>query len=104
MTIYQHSCSTCGEMELERRMRDPQPTTCPQCGGYLERIYSAHLHGAVDAGQENENRGMGKWYPQMGTQFLDAKTKRIRNPESHARSRADALDKCKRKGWSVEKT
>lgn len=101
MPIYEHRCERCGVIEHERRMSEPSPTQCPQCGmpGLL-RIYNAHLHGAVDAGQENENNGMGKFYPQLGPQFLDAKTKTTRNPDAHARSRVDAIEKFKRRGYS----
>ncbi len=104
MPIYEHACRKCGPMELERRMADPQPTTCPQCGrAGLERIYNAFLHAAVDSGQENQNGGMGMFYPEAGPQFLDAKTKTRRNPDAHARSRFDMMEKLKRRGYGVSK-
>jgi putative FmdB family regulatory protein len=104
MPIYEHSCSQCGTMELYRRMTDPQPTKCPHCGrAGLERIYGSNFIGAVDAGQETENSGMGRWYPSAGPQFLDAKTKTKRNPEAHGRSRYEIMEKMKRRGYGVEK-
>ena len=104
MPIYEHKCSQCGTMELYRRMADPQPTKCPHCGrAGLERIYNAHLHGSVDAGQENMNGGLGMFYPSAGPEFLDAKTKTKRNPAAHGRSRYEIMEKMKRRGYSVEK-
>jgi putative FmdB family regulatory protein len=104
MPAYEHSCSHCGTMELFRRMSDPQPTKCPKCGrAGLERVYSANFIGAVDAGQENQNGGMGMFYPSLGPQFLDAKTKTRRNPEAHARTRYEAMEKLRRRGYGVEK-
>lgn len=105
MPIYSHRCSKCGPIEQYRRMSEPAPRTCPHCGrAGLERIYDYHVIGPVDSGQESENGGMGKWYPQAGPQFLDAKTKTKRNPASHARSRNDMIEKLKRRGASVDKT
>jgi putative FmdB family regulatory protein len=105
MPVYEFRCQAkCGLIEVTKRMADPSPTTCPHCGASLERIYSAYLHGACDAAQELENDGLGKWNPQLGPRYLDAKTKTKRNPDAYARSRADAADKFKRKGYeSVEK-
>ncbi len=105
MTIYLHLCQKCGKVEHERRMSDFPPKKCPKCGlAGLERIYTCFFHGAVDANQESENGGWGKFYPQAGKQFLDAKTKKHRNPESHARSRSEMIEKLERRGAVVEKT
>ncbi len=91
-------------MDLYRSMKDPQPTRCPTCKrDGLERVYNSFIQPSVDAGQENLNGGLGMWYPQAGAQFLDAKTKRHRNPKSHARSRYDMMESIKRRGGSVEK-
>ena len=104
MPIYSHRCSQCGTMELYRTMAEPQPTKCPHCRRPgLERIYDSYIHGACDAAQENLNDGLGMFYPSLGPQFLDAKTKTKRNPEAHARSRYDAMERLKRKGYGVEK-
>lgn len=105
MPLYEHACSACGTMELYRPMSEAAPTRCPHCGrAGLERIYSAHFIGAVDANQESENGGFGKFYPQAGKQFLDPKTKKHRNPAAHARSRYEMIEKLKRRGAEVEKT
>jgi putative FmdB family regulatory protein len=104
MPIYEHECARCGRLELERRMSDPAPVKCPRCGrAGLTRIYSAHFHGAVDAGQENENDGLGMWYPEMGARYLDPHTKTKRNPAAYARTRYEAMEKLKRRGYGVEK-
>ncbi len=105
MPIYSFTChGRCGDIEIVKRMDDPAPAVCPQCGGCLTRIYNAFLQGSVDAGQEAENDGYGKFYPQLGAQFLDQKTKRHRNPAAHARSRYDAMEKVRRRGGLAEKT
>jgi hypothetical protein len=104
--IYEFRClGHCASVvEIDKRMNDPSPTTCLRCHGKLERIYSINFHGSCDAAQEMENDGFGKWYPQLGPRYLDAKTKTKRNPDAYARSRADAIDKFKRKGYqSIEK-
>ncbi len=100
MPLYEYRCGKkCGVIEITKRMADPSPTRCPHCGASLERIYSAYLQGACDAAQETENSGLGRWYPQMGAQFLDPHTKTQRNPASHARSRYDAAEKFRRMGY-----
>lgn len=105
MPIYEFRCqAACGVIEITKRMSDPSPETCPHCGASLARIYSAFIQGAVDANQESENGGMGKFYPQFGPQFLDPKTKTKRNPAAHARSRYEAMEKIKRRGGVAEKT
>lgn len=104
MPIYEFRCQKrCGLIEITKRMSDPSPTRCPHCGACLDRIYSAYLHGACDAAQETQNNGMGMFYPSLGPQFLDAKTKTRRNPAAHARSRYEAMEKLRRRGYGVEK-
>lgn len=39
MPKYNYTCSTCGELELERKMTDPEFKICPQCGGELYRVW-----------------------------------------------------------------
>lgn len=105
MPVYEFTCAgRCGTIEITKRMDDPSPTVCPECGRALTRVYNCFLQGSVDANQESENNGFGKFYPQLGPQFIDQKTKRIRNPAAHARSRYDAMEKVKRRGGVVEKT
>lgn len=100
MPIYQHRCSKCGDMELQRSMKDPSPTKCPQCKRPgLERIYSAYFHPPADMFNETKNKGAGEFYPQLGKQYLDPYTKTKLNPESHARSQNDAIEKFKRAGY-----
>jgi len=38
--LYDYSCPKCGDLELEKRMSDPDPI-CPECGSVLERRYGA---------------------------------------------------------------
>ncbi len=105
MPLYEFRClKRCGVIEITKRMADPAPSACPHCGGSLERIYNAFLQGSVDAGQEAENDGMGRWYPQFGSRYIDQKTKTKLNPAAHARSRYEAMEKIKRRGGVVERT
>lgn len=106
MPIYEHECPTCGPMELQRPMSAKAPRVCPLCGSkdFIQIIGNCYFQGPVDAGQENQNNGMGMYYPQFGKQFLDPHTKTKRNPAAHHRSRADALEYGKRQGWEIEKT
>ncbi len=92
-------------MELERSMRDPAPRTCPQCRqGGLEQVFQAYFHKPCDSGQENENRGAGKFYPQLGKRYLDPYTKTTLNPAAHARTRDQAIEQAKRQGYQgIEK-
>lgn len=104
MTTYVHSCANCGEMELERSMKDPAPTKCPVCKRPgLERIYDCQFVRPPDMFQENQNKGAGMWYPELGARYLDAHTKTKINPDAYARSQNEAIEKFKKKGVSVSK-
>lgn len=102
MPTYDGNCLTCGTVEIYKGMNDPWPEKCPQCkGNGFERIYSTNvaLHGPCDSGWETENDGLGKWMPQLGARYLDAHTRTTKNPAAYCRSRADAIDAFKRKGY-----
>jgi len=103
--LYGHICPDCGPMELERKMSDPTPTKCPLCHkNILQRDYSdINFQRPCDMFQENENKGLGKYYPSLGARFLDPKTKTKPNPAAYARSRDAAIESAKRQGLSVEK-
>jgi putative FmdB family regulatory protein len=104
MPIYVHSCKKCGVMELFRSMKAKAPTKCPQCKRPgLERVYDCNFHRPFDMFQENENQGAGRWYPQMGKQYLDPHTKTKLNPASHKRSEYEAMEAFKRMGHEVQK-
>ncbi len=104
MTIYLHECPQCGQMELNRRMTDAAPKTCPLCHELgLQQIFRASFIAPCDSAQENLNGGLGEFYPQLGPRYLDQKTKKIPNPKAHARSRTDAVELFKAKGCEVEK-
>jgi putative FmdB family regulatory protein len=41
MPIYIYSCDTCEDSkELVKRMNDPDPESCPDCGGSIKRIFN----------------------------------------------------------------
>lgn len=54
---------------------------------------------AIDQNWERENGGMGKYLPQAGPRFLDAKTKQVPNPQAYARSRSEAIERYKERGY-----
>ncbi len=102
MPCYDGTCLTCGVVEIYKGMNDPFPEKCPQCkGNGFERVFANQVafHAPCDAGWESENGGMGKWMPQLGARYLDAHTKTKLNPDAYAKSRVDAIDKFKRKGY-----
>ncbi len=105
MTVFSHYCERCGPMELERSMKDPTPTKCPVCHrNTLQRDYTTiNFHKPCDMFQENENRGLGMHYPQLGPRFVDGHTKKIPNRKAYARSQNEAIEKFKAKGCDVEK-
>jgi putative FmdB family regulatory protein len=104
MPTYEFRCfGDCKKIEITKGMNDPSPETCPHCGGSLQRIYSCYFHGPCDAGDESQNNGAGKWYPELGARYLDAHTKTTINPKSHFRSRADAIESVNRRGGKAEK-
>jgi len=42
MPIYEYSCQGCGkDTEIIQKFSDARLTTCPQCGGHIERLISA---------------------------------------------------------------
>jgi putative FmdB family regulatory protein len=42
MPAYDYRCTGCGEqLEVQRSISDPVPTTCSHCGSPLKRIFSA---------------------------------------------------------------
>lgn len=50
MPLYEYRCQQCGETsEFLQRFDDPPETSCPKCGGSLEKLLSApafHLKGS----------------------------------------------------------
>ncbi len=85
-------------------MTDFPPKNCPQCGlRGLERVYQVSFRGAVDANQESENNGLGRFYPGLGKEYLDPKTKTKKNPATHCRSQRRAIDAFKAQGYDEVK-
>ena len=42
MPLYEYECTTCHKhTEKIQKFSDPEITTCPHCGGHLERVVSA---------------------------------------------------------------
>lgn len=102
MPLYDYECPTCGVVEVFKGMNDPAPARCPQCKSTtFDRVFSTQTAfiAPCDSGWETENDGLGKWMPQLGARYLDPHTRTTKNPAAYARSRADAIDAFKRKGY-----
>lgn len=103
MPLYDGNCLTCGTVEILKGMNDPWPEKCPRCKGRsFTRIFGTAVafHAPCDSGWEQENNGMGKWMPQLGTRYLDPHTKTKLNPDAYAKSRAEAIEKFQKRGYN----
>ena len=76
MPLYEYACGSCGaRFERIRKFSDPPVTTCPECGGTVEKLISSpafHLKGSgwyitdyarsgqKDGGKEAGKDGAGK--------------------------------------------
>jgi putative FmdB family regulatory protein len=107
MPRYDGECLTCGTVEIVKGMNDPWPVKCPQCkGNGFTRIFTCGVafHAPADSGWDTKNGGLGEWMPQLGKRYLDGATKTQPNPDAYARSRSEAIDKFKRRGYpNIEK-
>lgn len=98
MPLYDHQCPHCGVVEVMHGMNEPAPPRCPNCGAKpFDRVYEIpRFNRAADQGWENENNGAGRYMGQMGPM----KKNGALNPDTHCRSRAEAIDRFKRLGYS----
>ncbi len=104
MPLYDGDCQSCGIVEVYKSMNAPWPKKCPKCGAKgFDRIFNSGMGfiPAADSGWELESNGAGRYCPQLG---------RIKrpdgslNPDTHCRSRAEAIDKFKARGYpNIEK-
>jgi putative FmdB family regulatory protein len=101
---YDFFCEGCNkEVEIVKGMNDPSPEHCPECGSKRwHRVFGSAVavHPPADAGWESKNNGLGEFMPQLGTRYLDPFTKTQPNPNAYARSRAEAIEKFKRRGYT----
>lgn len=104
MPRYDGICPTCGTIEIVKRMNEFWPKKCPKCGGKeFDRVFTTAVafHPPADAGWEQENGGLGRYLPQAGRVKRPDGTL---NPETHARSRAEAIEIFKKRGYpSIER-
>lgn len=99
MPLYDGLCPECNVVEIYKGMNEPWPKRCPKCGGrefYRQFNNAVALHAAADQGWENENGGAGHYMGQLGRLKRPDGTL---NPDTHCRSRAEAIDKFKRRGY-----
>ncbi len=106
MPLYDYLCKKCGIVEVFHGMTDFRPRNCTKCGrkGFAKQISAgAAFHAAPDSGWEQKNGGLGEYMPQMGLEYLGGRKDGVRNPATHCRTRAEAIDRFKRQGKDVEK-
>ncbi len=95
--IFEYCCEDCGIIEIEKGMKDPAPLRCPLCKALgLQRVFSAAIIPSTDSQWKD------KWIPQLGPQYLDAKTKTTKNPAAHFNSLSEVRECAKKRGQDIE--
>jgi len=96
---YETLCQKCDHVfEQEHRMKDPHKP-CPKCGA--KEVFSL-IHGTtqfappLDRNWESLNGGAGQYFSQLET----SKTC-TRSRENFFRSRNEAIEACKRRGYNI---
>lgn len=96
---YTTSCHKCShEWDQSHPMKEAHEK-CPKCG--CKEVYSL-IHGTtqiappLDRNWESLNGGRGQYFSQLET----SKTC-TRSPENYFRSRNEAIEACKRRGWDI---
>ena len=97
--IYETLCQKCEHVfEQEHPMKEAHHP-CPKCSS--KQVYSV-IHGTtqfarpLDAEWEYLNGGRGQYFSQLET----SKTC-TRSPENYFRSRNEAMEACKRRGYTI---
>lgn len=100
MPAYDTECQKCGEIwEQTHMMREPH-SACPACKS--KQVRTRHTAATIqfaaplDAGWEYESGGRGRYFSQLET----SKTC-TRSPENYFRSRNEAMEACKRRGFDI---
>ena len=61
MPMYEYRCTSCeGQFELRQKFSDPPATTCPSCGGPVEKMISQAAFALKGGGWYNEGYGASK--------------------------------------------
>lgn len=102
MPRYDYECPACLRVaEIAHRMSESPRVRCPACSSVMRKaIFTAPaVKAAVDSGWESENGGRGRYISQL---------QRVPGPEgsdptAFARSQSEAIDKAKRRGFTVTK-
>lgn len=103
MPTYEFQCENCDVVEVFHGMNEKHPKACPQCGSKdFELVFNTHVSfiKPADSNWENENNGLGRWLPQAGPRYLDAKTKKKPNLKAYARSQNAAIERFKERGYT----
>ncbi len=107
MPLYDYRCRTCGIIEVFHGMTDFRPRNCTKCKrpGF-RKLFTAQAAfiPAADSGWEQKNGGLGEYMPQMGREFIGDRHDGVRNPATHCRNRAEAIERFRRQGKEVERT
>lgn len=99
MPVYQYRCAECeAEWEEYHSMHETPRIPCPKCSGAQTGKcfnYSVTFIGAKDANWEGENGGKGRRFSQLAKHAKDD------SQDCHFRSRNEAIEAAKRRGYTV---
>lgn len=56
MAIYNYRCPQCKEIQLEKKMSEPDYKICPYCDSELSRIYGANVNLIFNGSYNNSNK------------------------------------------------
>lgn len=64
MPVYEYRCTSCDNaFELRQKFSDPPATSCPSCGGVVEKMISQAAFALKGGGWYNEGYGAKKEAP-----------------------------------------
>lgn len=56
MAIYNYFCTKCGDIQLEKKMSEPDYKICPFCNSSLERVNGAYFNLMFNGSYNNLNK------------------------------------------------
>lgn len=101
MPRYDYECRACGAVEEQIHGFNDKPSRCSHCKSrnVVKLVVPVAIKPPPDSGWETENGGRGRYISQLqrkpGPEFSDS--------TAFARSQSEAIDKAKRRGFTVER-
>ena len=101
MPNYDVLCLKCEHVAEQFHMMRESHAPCPKCGS--KDVTTAisntiHFNPALDSSWEGLNGGRGQYFSQLETNCTDPKNG---SRDCYFRSRNDALEACKRRGFNI---